>query len=340
MIAAAEEFLQGPTKNSVQPVPTATGPVTEMFRPKLNLKPVFLDKLVTHLEVVKFIQGAEVYITTGFTSAPPTQGTRSYLLPLMHVTWSNALEKAGAKDKDLKTVLKMLVDESQLRNPVHERRIEFIASKRGTMSHSDFFDMLEEKLELIEFDKLTPDSLVTHIFLQESDSVLTKVASDILYEIEGKGDIARLRNEIKLVEASQWYTAGRRHDGKKVGEGVGSRWCEKCQSTTHNTDACWGTKECKICGKKGHLAAQCWKNPANFGAGTVKSAQLTSQTPAPTVNPQEEAAKKAKQERNKKIRQKQKALKKKQEEEEAKRAAAEAKSAQSATHTASSRSST
>ena len=125
------------------------------------------------------------------------------------------MEKAGAKDKDLKTVLKMLVDESQLRNPVHGRRIEFMASKRGTMSHSDFFDMLEEKLELIEFDKLTPDSLVTHIFLQESDSVLTKVASDILYEIEGKGDIARLRNEIKLVEASQWYTAGRRHDGKR-----------------------------------------------------------------------------------------------------------------------------
>ena len=79
---------------------------------------------------------------------------------------------------------------------------------------------------MIEFEKLTPASLVTHIYLQESDSVLTKVASDILYETEGRGDIGRLRNEIKLVEASQWYNAGRRHDGKK-----------------------------------GHLAAQYWKNP-------------------------------------------------------------------------------
>ena len=40
MIAAAEEFLQGPTNNSVQPVPTATGPVTEIFRPQINMKPV------------------------------------------------------------------------------------------------------------------------------------------------------------------------------------------------------------------------------------------------------------------------------------------------------------
>ena len=76
--------------------------------------------------------------------------------------------------------------------------------QEGGQSHSDFFDILEEKLELIEFEKLTLDSLVTHIFLQEADTTLTKVASDILYDTDGKGDIVRLRNEIKLVEASQW----------------------------------------------------------------------------------------------------------------------------------------
>merc|ERR1711942_205579 len=131
------------------------------------------------------------------------------------MTWSFAMEKAGAKEKGLKTILKMLEAESKVRNPVHDRRIKFFNSKRGTLSHSDFFDQLEESMELIEFEKLTPASLITHIFLRESDSVLTKVASDILYETEGAGDISKLRNEIKLVEASQWYNAGRRHDGKK-----------------------------------------------------------------------------------------------------------------------------
>ena len=105
LITKAEEFLQGPqiTNNSVQPVSTAAaaGPVTKMFQPQSNLKPIFLDKMATHLEVVKFVQEAEVYVTTGFTSSPPPQGTWSYLLPLMHVTLSNALEKAGVKDKML-----------------------------------------------------------------------------------------------------------------------------------------------------------------------------------------------------------------------------------------------
>ena len=67
LIAKAEEFLQGPqiTNNSVQPVSTAAaaGPVTKMFQPQSNLKPIFLDKMATHLEVVKFVQGAEVYVT-------------------------------------------------------------------------------------------------------------------------------------------------------------------------------------------------------------------------------------------------------------------------------------
>ena len=135
LIVKAEEFLQGPqiTDNSLQPVSTAAaaGPVTEMFRPQSNLKPTYLDKMATHLEVVKFVQGAEVYVKTGFTSSTPPQGIWAYLMPLMHATWSNELEKAGVRDKDLKTALDILVDESQLRNPVHGHRIDFLATKRG-----------------------------------------------------------------------------------------------------------------------------------------------------------------------------------------------------------------
>ena len=95
MIAAAEEFLQARANNSVQPVPaTQVGPITEIFRPQAMLKPEYLDKLATHLQVMKFIQGAEIYITPGFTSSPPAQGTWSYLVPLMHM--GNRLEEVDA----------------------------------------------------------------------------------------------------------------------------------------------------------------------------------------------------------------------------------------------------
>ena len=84
--------------------------------------------------------------------------------------------------------------------------------------------------------------------LRESDSVMTKVASDNLHETEGAGNISKLRNEIKMVEASRWYN-GKRHDGKKVGDGD-KKWCENCNSTTHDTVQCWSNKTCTICGKK------------------------------------------------------------------------------------------
>ena len=132
----------------------------------------------------------------------------------MHVTWSNSLELNGVKEKYLSETLEMLLEESQLRNPVHNRQIDFLTSKRGGMAHSNFFDILEEKLSLNEFEKMTPDTLLTHIFLQESDPTMTKLASEILYETNGKGDAAKLRNEIKAIEASQWYD-NRKHLGKK-----------------------------------------------------------------------------------------------------------------------------
>ena len=238
MIVVAEEFLHGKASCPTQPIPaTQAGPTTtELFRPQVMLKPEYLDKMATHLQVMKFIQSAEIYITTGFTTGPPAKGTWNYLVPLMHMTWTFALEKSGAKDKDLMAILKMLEVESKIRNPVHDRRVLFLDSKRGATSHSDFLDQLEESMSLIEFEKLTEAALITHIFLRESDSVMTKVASDNLHETEGAGNISKLRNEIKMVEASRWYN-GKRHDGKKVGDGD-KKWCENCNSTTHDTVQC------------------------------------------------------------------------------------------------------
>ena len=139
LVSKAEEFLQGPQVDyTTQPVSAAAGTVAEMFKPQSNLNPSFLDKMASHLEVHKFVQRAEVYIQTGFRETPP-QGIWAYLRPLVHVTWSDALEQGGVKDKDLKGTLDMLVEESQLRNPVRGRRIDFLATKRGGQIHSNFF---------------------------------------------------------------------------------------------------------------------------------------------------------------------------------------------------------
>ena len=57
MIVVAEEFLHGKASCPTQPIPaTQAGPTTtELFRPQIMLKPEYLDKMATHLQVMKFI---------------------------------------------------------------------------------------------------------------------------------------------------------------------------------------------------------------------------------------------------------------------------------------------
>ena len=76
---------------------------------------------------------------------------------------------------------------------------------------------------------------------------MTKIASEILYTTDGQGDIAKLRNEIKLVEACQWYDS-KRLLGKKAGDqeedGV------KNVKAQHMIQTCVGAKEsAKFAGK-------------------------------------------------------------------------------------------
>lgn len=138
LVTRAEEFLVPQVENISQPVSTA-GTGAEMFKPQANLKPNFLDKQASHLEIRKFCQGVDVYIQTGFSDTPP-QKVWPYIGPLMHVTWSNSLELNGVKEKYLSETLEMLLEESQLRNPVHNRQIDFLTSKRGGMArHTAIF---------------------------------------------------------------------------------------------------------------------------------------------------------------------------------------------------------
>ena len=218
---------------------SAVQPSNTEFRPHQSLKPNYLEKSSSHLEVKTFCEQVQAYIRTGYRSAPPTgpQGLWFHIKACMHSTWYTALEQNGAMDESLEKILEMIQQESCLRNPVHSRRMGFLQSKRGNMSHSDFWAYLEEQIPLIEFDKLTAVGLAAHIFLQEGDPVMRKMTSEHLNETEGKGDARKLCNEIRSIEASQWYDS--RNQAKRVGAGQGggggpgARWCDKCQSSSH-----------------------------------------------------------------------------------------------------------
>ena len=83
------------------------------------------------------------------------------------------MKSRGVQDQSLEYILQALMDESSLLCPVHQGRIEFLKERRNNSSHSEFRQRLEERVELIEFESLTKQSLVSHLFMDESPKKLS-----------------------------------------------------------------------------------------------------------------------------------------------------------------------
>lgn len=164
-------------------------------------------------------------------------------------------------------------------------------------SHSDYLYSLEQYADLIDFNSLTKEALICHLFLEQADIEMAKLAQETLAK-NPKGNLTELRSEIKRCESSVWYCEGK----YKAKAAHGTRYCKECDSVTHNSEDCWGP--CEHCNRRGHKTADC-RNKKYEG----KKA--------------EEERKKAKRAKNKKQNEKKKE-EKKQKAEEAKKAAATA----------------
>ena len=101
----------------------------------------------------------------------------------------------------MEEIIQALKEESSPLFPVHQRRMEFLRERRGNSTHSEFFQRLEERIELIEFESLTKQSLVSHIFMEDSDLEMTRITTAILAETPG-GNLDKLRTEVKTTESS------------------------------------------------------------------------------------------------------------------------------------------
>ena len=75
--------------------------------------------------------------------------------------------------------------------------------KRNGASHLDFLMNLEEQFRLVEYDEMTGPAFLTHLFLEQSDQTMAKIAIEIL-STKSEGSIDSLRSQMKDTEASLW----------------------------------------------------------------------------------------------------------------------------------------
>ena len=103
---------------------------------------------------------------------------------------------------------------------------------------------------------MTKDSFLTHLFLEQADETMAKMATEIL-ERKPKGDVNQLRQTIQQIESSTWYQG----KGPRIHAKSANRFCGDCDSSTHNKEDCWGV--CKWCNRRGHQADKCHKKNDN-----------------------------------------------------------------------------
>ena len=103
-----------------------------------------------------------------------------HLGPLMHESWSTALDAKDPDDKSLDHIAELIQEEGKLRMPQHQRRLQLLKAKRGSEKHSDFLDKLGNLLSVAEFDSMTGDEMVIHLFAECANPKMVRLAMDML----------------------------------------------------------------------------------------------------------------------------------------------------------------
>ena len=107
-------------------------------KPQAALKPPYLEKESSHLEVSHFCVLFHAYVMDGYNGVPDGNPINMHLIPLVEPTWHMSLVQRSVKDdKTLDEVIAMILEESNSRNLLHARRMQMLRIKKSG-SHRDF----------------------------------------------------------------------------------------------------------------------------------------------------------------------------------------------------------
>ena len=168
-----------------------------------DLRPSKLEKGTNVLEVQSWIVQVTNWIEAGFKDSPPDTGVYKYIMPLLNDSWIAALKQIKPESRTMKELTDAIEVEAKRNDPKHTRRVRFLHLKRGSDAHSDFAERLRQEGSVIEFDKLTLDERLIHLFARDADSQMFKMALELLKQ--EKPSFQELINICKEIEASQWY---------------------------------------------------------------------------------------------------------------------------------------
>ena len=247
-----------------------------------ELKPTFLNQDSDMVDINVFCKQFRDYMNMGYKGKPPTTGISMHLSPFVHSSWMQALQSNKMEERDLEEIVSLIQEEGKLRTPVHQRRLQLFKARRQQSRHTEYIFMLEKLMSVADFDNMTADQLLIHIFADTADATMSRIALDILATENPK--VADLRVKVTETEGSIWYQSGPKA-AKAAFLNTGKQ-CATCDGRSHTTENCWG--QCIHCKGYGHLAEKCRKNPGN----KVNEEDVQKGTAAAVIIPKKKKKKK------------------------------------------------
>ena len=202
--------------------------VQRKFSPDQSLKPKLLDESANLLEVKDFIIEFSNYIKSGYNpDEVPAVGHYVQMRNILVHGWIERLDRRKAMDKGLKELCELLHEEAEKKYPKHQRRINLLKMKK-TQNETNiaFLRRVRKNLEVAEIETMTSEELGMHIFIENIDQVLGKLAIDELQKKVPSMD--DLENAVESTEVSGWYEQQPRKGYSKVASSKASKQCSKC----------------------------------------------------------------------------------------------------------------
>ena len=127
----------------------------------------------------------------------------------INASWWATLLEMDIKKKTFEEIPEAIKAVANLHIMLHDRRLDFLKSKRGNMAHSEFLRLLEQKIDQTSFKEWTRDQMCGNLFLTYADVEMSKVVTSLINK--DKLDMAELRAQIRALEATPWYKGTRDH---------------------------------------------------------------------------------------------------------------------------------
>ena len=180
-IKAARDMVEG-SNGSEEAQPARESRVQRGFTRDQSLKPKLLDESTKLLEVKDFIIEFTNYIMSGYNPGEVSLvGHYVQMSNILQHSWTERLDRRKVMDKGLEDLCKILHEEAEKKYPKHQRRIHLLKMKKlQNETNIAFLRRLRKYLEVAEVESMTPEELAMHIFIENTDRVLGKLAIDEL----------------------------------------------------------------------------------------------------------------------------------------------------------------